>query len=96
VGWEPNKGIDRGHLLARQLGGDGGILENLVALYLGRNRGRMRVVEDSVATAVKACQSVSYSVTPIYGGAVLPVRAVQIIAAGDGGFAHAESILNVP
>ncbi len=45
-------GIDRGHLLAQRLGGDGGRLENIVAMYQGPYRGQMRVIEGQVAAAV--------------------------------------------
>ncbi len=93
-GWKPKSGIDRGHLLGRQLGGDGGILENLVALYQGKNRGRMRVFEDKTAEAVRKCEVVSYFVTPVYGGAVLPVHEVAMIAVGNGGFARQDTIPN--
>lgn len=93
-GWKPKSGIDRGHLLGRQLGGDGSILENLVALYRGQNRGRMRVFEDKTAAAVRACEVVMYEVTPIYGGAALPVHEVDMIAVGNAGFLLVDTIPN--
>jgi hypothetical protein len=58
------------------------------------NRERIRVFEDKTAEAVRACQVVMYEVTPIYGGAVLPVHDLDMIAVGNAGFLLVDTIPN--
>jgi hypothetical protein len=77
---------DRAHLLGKQLGGSGDLRENLITMYRRPNRGEMRDIEDQVAQAVRACEVVTYSSIPNYGGGSLPVASVTIVAVGDRGF----------
>jgi hypothetical protein len=65
--WSLGSGLDRGHLLARQLGGDGTDKRNLVPLYADVNRIDMREQESIVAEALAAPEAtVFYSVVPNY------------------------------
>jgi DNA/RNA non-specific endonuclease len=59
-GWSLGSGLDRGHLLARQLGGVGDDRRNLVPLYRDVNRGAMKDYENEVATAIEAGQTVYF------------------------------------
>ena len=54
----------------------------------------MRGFEQQVAGAVRAGETVSYTVTPIYRGAELVPRAFTLRATGSGGFRLHVSILN--
>jgi RHS repeat-associated protein len=62
------KGMNRGHLLANQLGGTGLDRRNLVALYGTPNRSQMRKVENKVSAMVQAGQTVYYQVSAHYTG----------------------------
>ncbi len=61
-------GHHRGHLLARELGGDGTDLRNLVPLYAKVNSRTMRGYEDALAKRVKTGETIYYQVTPHYSG----------------------------
>ncbi|MEU2263648.1 LamG-like jellyroll fold domain-containing protein [Streptomyces sp. NPDC019645] len=64
-----NKGHHRGHLLARQLGGDGTDLRNLVPLYKKVNTPRMSRHENELARRVQEDgETIFYQVTPHYEG----------------------------
>ena len=61
----------RGHLLGAQLGGSGDVAENLVTLQQNPATSPiMRGFENQVRAAVEGGQTVNYSVTPIYNGAM--------------------------
>jgi hypothetical protein len=67
-GWR--SGMDRGHLLARSLGGSGSDLRNLVSLYKTPNQIIMRAIEDQISEMVQGQgATVFYSATPSYNGA---------------------------
>ena len=58
----------RGHLLARMLGGDGKLPQNLVTILQNPvNSPLMRDIEQQVYNAVSKGEIVEYSVKPIYG-----------------------------
>lgn len=67
-GWENSiprgwaTGLERGHLLARQLGGSGADRRNLVPPYPAANDPGMRREEDKVANAINAGNTVYYAV----------------------------------
>jgi hypothetical protein len=65
-GWR--KGLDRGHLLAAQLGGSGEDLRNLVPLYPNANRNVMKPYEDDLAKRIQGGQTIFYMVTADYSG----------------------------
>ncbi|MBV9022449.1 MAG: DNA/RNA non-specific endonuclease [Streptomycetaceae bacterium] len=69
-GWDANHDLERGHLLAAQLGGSNTIPENFVALHEFSNSPIMRHYENQVREAVgKKGHIVTYTVTPIYRNA---------------------------
>ncbi len=75
------RGIDRGHLIARVLGGQSKDVpgndrgsRNLIAQFLQANRGPMRTAENTVREAVEGdCQQVLYEVKPVYRAGTPPV-----------------------
>ncbi len=75
------RGIDRGHLIAKVLGGRGQDTtdddrgsRNLIAQFAKANNGPMRAAEYTVRRAVEAdCQRVLYEVTPRYRAGNPPV-----------------------
>ena len=93
----PARNRSRGHLLGRQLGGSGDVAANLVALYQRRaNSPAMRDYETEVADAVKAGETVTYKVKPIYASKTsngAPI-AVRLMAKGDRGFVLDVQIAN--
>jgi hypothetical protein len=95
----PARNRARAHLLGRQLGGTGELPANLVALYQTRaNTPVMRDYETMVAEAVRAGQTVRYTVRPIYPSPNYrgAPAAVAITASGDRGFRLQVTIANTP
>ncbi|HWS90103.1 MAG TPA: DNA/RNA non-specific endonuclease [Pyrinomonadaceae bacterium] len=87
----------RGHLLGKQLGGSGDIKENLVTLqHTGANTPVMRDFENSVASAVRAGETVEYVSIPIYRGRRGPPQGVTLMARGSRGFRLNVTVLNPP
>jgi hypothetical protein len=85
----------RGHLISRLLGGSGKDPRNLATIYQNPvNTPIMRGFEQQVAGAVRAGETVKYTVTPIYRGTELIPRAFTLRASGSGGFNLHVSILN--
>ncbi len=86
---------DKGHLLAKKLGGTGEMPENFVTVYQSPNRGRMRVGENEVANALET-QDVYYTSTPIYrNGDPIPYK-IMITARGTKGLAFTIPVENTP
>lgn len=82
----PDRTFSRGHLLGRQLGGNGGVKENLVTLYQTRaNNPSMRDLETRVKDAVVAGEEVSYEVFPIYNNTQAMPTGIVIKADGNRG-----------
>ncbi|MET9465969.1 LamG-like jellyroll fold domain-containing protein [Streptomyces sp. NPDC006544] len=72
-GWSGDP-LDRGHLIARSLGGSGEDLRNLTPLYYTANQVVMYATEKKIAAMVKK-ETVYYSVTPEYVGSnPVPMR----------------------
>ena len=85
----------RGHLISRLLGGSGTDARNLATIYQNPvNTPIMRGFEQQVANAVRAGETVNYTVQPIYRGSELIPRAFTLRATGSGGFRLHVSILN--
>lgn len=61
-------GLDHGHLIGRQLGGDGNDRRNLVPLSRDVNQKVMRADENQTAGAIDAGDTVYMTVTPQYSG----------------------------
>jgi RHS repeat-associated protein len=87
-------GDTRGHLLGKQLGGDGRTRENLVTMKPKANNVEMSSVEDQVAAAVRAGETITYMVTPIYDGNNPVPRGVTIEAEGSGGTRIHTTVIN--
>jgi hypothetical protein len=67
-GLDTSKGMDRGHLLARLLGGSGSRAENIVPLY-GRTTNNMMMnhrLEKYLADRIRDGENIYYRATPIY------------------------------
>jgi hypothetical protein len=95
----PARNRARAPLLGRQLGGTGELPANLVALYQTRaNTPVMRDYETMVAEAVRAGQTVRYTVRPIYPSPNYrgAPAAVAMTASGDRGFRLQVTIANTP
>src|SRR5215211_1586310 len=95
----PARNRARAHLLGRQLGGTGDLAANLVALYQTRaNTPVMRDYETAVAEAVRAGETVRYSVRPVYPSRSFEgaPSAIRITAVGDRGFRLDVTIANTP
>jgi hypothetical protein len=95
----PARNRARGHLLGRQLGGTGELPANLVALYQTRaNTPVMRDYESAVAEAVRAGETVRYTVRPRYPSDTFKgaPSAIRITATGDRGFRLDVTIANTP
>src|SRR5215207_11443136 len=95
----PARNRARAHLLGRQLGGSGDLPANLVALYQTRaNTPVMRDYETAVAQAVRAGQTVRYTVRPRYPSLTFDgaPSAIRISATGDHGFRLQVTIANTP
>ncbi|TQJ57757.1 RHS repeat-associated protein [Streptomyces sp. SLBN-115] len=60
--------VHRGHLLGRQLGGDGEDLRNLVPLYRDVNTPLMKGYEDKLAARLRTEETIYYEVIPHYEG----------------------------
>ncbi|WP_353944337.1 DNA/RNA non-specific endonuclease [Streptomyces sp. HUAS MG91] len=65
--------MNRGHLLARQLGGSGTDRRNLVPLYRNANSPVMSGAEQRIADAIAAGNTVYYSSIPIYENSTNPI-----------------------
>lgn len=86
--------FDRGHLLAKRLGGAGRV-ENLVPMYSKVNNGAMKRCENRVAEAVASDEQVDITVTANYDPSqVIPVS-IRIVAVGDRSFSLDATIDNV-
>ncbi|AWZ10381.1 laminin G [Streptomyces sp. ICC4] len=74
-GWGPGRGLQRGHLIAKSLGGSGEDARNLVPLYNKSNSPDMASYERDLARRVEGGETIYYSVTPKYVGTnPIPVR----------------------
>lgn len=65
--------MNRGHLLARQLGGSGTDRRNLVTLYRTANSPEMSTQEQKIADSIAAGNTVYYSSVPVWGSDSNPI-----------------------
>ena len=98
-GWDPNSAwpggpLQRGHGLARQLGGTGLDARNLFTITNTAN-GKMLKVENQVAKAVRAGGAVDYTVVPVYGNGNLAAPTEILVRAVGAGLDISESIPNI-
>jgi hypothetical protein len=89
-------GHSRGHLIARQFGGSGRDLRNLVTQGQGVNNGAISDFEDAIAAHVRGSgNTILMSVTPEYAnGGVIPSH-VLIEAVDDHGWSVAQRFANM-
>ena len=71
VGLDSDPSLDRGHLMARQLGGSGDTILNLTPIYHRVNNGKMKMYENMISLAVIECEMLNgvglyVQVTPFY------------------------------
>lgn len=92
-GWQSKSVYDRGHIIARRVGGSGTEPGSLFTQCLSVNRGKMRVAEGKAYDAVMAGETVYYVVALGYHGRVIP-DTVSLFwvgsrgSAGQGGFTN--------
>jgi hypothetical protein len=89
-------GMDRGHLIARALGGSGGNPDNIVPLYKRANILMRDFAERQVARRVAAGERILYVVVPQYTGNNPVPDAVLIYAEGNRGFFSVLRVANRP
>ena len=92
-----DKGMARGHLIGKQLGGSGTEKRNLVTLYQNpTNCPWMRDYENDIKEAVISNGAVYMQVTPFYvGDSGLPMF-VSMVAVGRKGYTLFKTVPNVP
>ncbi|WP_405523689.1 DNRLRE domain-containing protein [Streptomyces canus] len=97
AGWADNdsrRGYQRGHLLARSLGGSGTEPRNLVKLYKRANSPVMRDFEGRVRDRLDAGETVFYTAIPVYEThQTLPDR-IELFALGDQGYVGRCTVYN--
>ncbi|MFJ8112136.1 LamG-like jellyroll fold domain-containing protein [Streptomyces sp. NPDC096132] len=94
-GYYGGKVLHRGHLLGRQLGGDGDDLRNLVPLYADINTPLMRGYEDALAARLQTGETIYYQVIPHYQGRSPMPDYLTLTWAGVGG-SDSKRLDNVP
>jgi hypothetical protein len=86
-GWQGNGrkyNEARAHLLAKDLGGSGSDMRNIVTMtHNGANTPQMRDFEREVARRVRSGEVVEYSATPLYNRGGLPPSAILLTAPGS-------------
>ncbi|MFG3055488.1 DNA/RNA non-specific endonuclease [Kitasatospora sp. NPDC048239] len=82
-GFALGSGLNRGHLLARQLCGIGTDRRNLVPLYSLVNTSAMKRYENRVKKAVDSGETVYYAVRPTYDGDNPMPTSIVLMAWGD-------------
>jgi len=97
-GWQGNGRVNneaRGHLYAKQLGGLGETMRNVVTqTQNGANTPQMRDFENTVARRVREGEVVEYFSKPLYGQDALPPSAILLTAYGSRGAPVARLIPN--
>jgi hypothetical protein len=86
----------RGHLLASMLGGSGDEAANLVTIFQSMNNSAMKRLEYMMRDAVRAGETLTINITPIYNGTSGIPRGINVVATGNRGFNINQTILNVP
>ncbi len=93
-GWQSGAGYDRGHIIARRLGGSGSEPGSLFTQCLGVNRGAMRVFEGEVFGKANSGETIYYVVALGYFGRTIP-DTVSAFYAGNHGSAGTATFSNV-
>ena len=93
-GWQSGAGYDRGHVIARRLGGSGSQPGSLFTQCLSVNRGAMRVFEGEVYGKVNSGETIYYVVALGYFGRTIP-NTVSVFYVGSRGSAGTKTFSNV-
>jgi hypothetical protein len=90
--------MNRGHLLARQLGGSGTDRRNLVPLYRAANSPEMSGAEQKIADSIAAGNTVFYSSVPVYENQnnPIPIGVTMTAYTSKGVQVVNQTILNKP
>lgn len=95
-GVTPGSGLDRGHLIGRDLGGTGADPRNLFPQYVNPNRGAQRVFEKQARGWVDAGKTLYYVGIPGNGSGYVPWIVHLAYASSDGTVVDATAIWNTP
>ncbi|MBW1597815.1 DNRLRE domain-containing protein [Streptomyces sp. JJ38] len=90
------RGLARGHLIGRQLGGDGKELRNLVPQYPYPNSVVQQKFEGKIAEAVASGERIYYLAVPKYDGDDLIPYQITLYAVGNRGTDEALPVKNQP
>ena len=96
IGIDTDKKLDRGHLIAKMLGGSGDVIENLTPIYHRVNNGIMKHYEYMIRNAVYINEYVFVEVLPFYAGNNGVPLFIEITAFSfNGAFQLSVPIINV-
>ncbi len=99
AGWQHldgNRGFARGHLLARELGGNGRDRRNLVKMYTEANTNVMAEYEARVRHRLNKGERIFYASVPQYDGDNPVPYAIDLYAIGDRGSYMHQTVYNRP
>ncbi len=97
AGWQHldgDLGFARGHLLARQLGGNGRDRRNLVKMHNMANSVDMRDYEDAVRRRLDAGETIFYVSVPRYTGSNTMPDTIDLYAMGNRGYFQQWTVFN--
>ncbi|MGC4949679.1 DNA/RNA non-specific endonuclease [Streptomyces sp. DT224] len=96
TGYQKGKGLARGHLIGRQLGGSGTEVRNLVPQYTRPNSVIQKGFEDRIAARISGGERIYYLAVPRYhGGSPIPYE-TRLYAIGSGGTNESAVVKNTP
>ncbi|MQL61515.1 DNRLRE domain-containing protein [Streptomyces vinaceus] len=90
------RGLARGHLVGRQLGGSGKELRNLVPQYTIPNSVIQKQFEDGIARRIAGDERIYYLAVPQYHGSELVPYQTTLIAIGNRGTNEMKVVKNTP
>ncbi|MFD1661856.1 DNRLRE domain-containing protein [Streptomyces caeni] len=96
VGYTKGKGLARGHLIGRQLGGSGTEMRNLVPQYTIPNSVIQKNFEDGIAGHISGGERIYYLAVPQYDGDSLIPYETRLYAIGNGGTDESIVVKNTP
>ncbi len=96
TGYQKGKGLARGHLIGRQLGGSGTEMRNLVPQYTIPNSVIQKGFEDRIAKRITGGERIYYLAVPLYDGdSVIPYE-TRLYAIGNQGTNDSIVVKNTP
>ncbi|MFE1507986.1 LamG-like jellyroll fold domain-containing protein [Streptomyces sp. NPDC058726] len=99
AGWQHldgDRGWARGHLLGRQLGGNGRDRRNLVKMYNAANSDVMAGYEETVRRRLDAGEKIFYASIPEYDGGNPVPKTIEMYALGSSGSFSHWTVYNTP